>query len=87
MQHDHVLPGMLEVKRYTFVFLIMVFAGRIVLYESQPSGIVRQAYQFIDELLEMCVEQIQNCACEDGCPACKYWDGVFVVSWNSLFIV
>lgn len=45
---------------------------RIALYESQPSGIIRQAYQFIDELLEMCIEQIQSCACDDGCPSCVH---------------
>ncbi|KAG2226825.1 hypothetical protein INT45_005790 [Circinella minor] len=45
---------------------------RIALYETQPSGIIRQAYQFFTELVTMSVEQIQNCDCENGCPSCVH---------------
>ncbi|KAI8372767.1 P-loop containing nucleoside triphosphate hydrolase protein [Radiomyces spectabilis] len=46
--------------------------NRIALYETQPSGVVRQAYQHFDNLVVRCVQQIENCACEDGCPSCVH---------------
>ncbi|KAI9248872.1 P-loop containing nucleoside triphosphate hydrolase protein [Phascolomyces articulosus] len=45
---------------------------RIALYETQPNGIVRQAYQFFRDLVIMSVDQIQHCECEDGCPSCVH---------------
>ncbi|KAI9314584.1 P-loop containing nucleoside triphosphate hydrolase protein [Dichotomocladium elegans] len=45
---------------------------RIVLYENQPSGIIRQAYLFFDDLVEACIDRVENCPCEDGCPSCEF---------------
>ncbi|KAI9488424.1 hypothetical protein BDB00DRAFT_932711 [Zychaea mexicana] len=45
---------------------------RIALYETQPSGIIRQAYHFFSDLVNMSVEQLQNCECESGCPSCVH---------------
>ncbi|KAI8139448.1 P-loop containing nucleoside triphosphate hydrolase protein [Fennellomyces sp. T-0311] len=45
---------------------------RIALYETQPSGIVRQTYQFFGDLVNMGIQQIQDCECEGGCPSCVH---------------
>ncbi|ORY97959.1 P-loop containing nucleoside triphosphate hydrolase protein [Syncephalastrum racemosum] len=45
---------------------------RIALYETQPSGIARKAYGFFDQLVQSCVEQIEKCTCEEGCPSCVH---------------
>ncbi|KAI8994891.1 P-loop containing nucleoside triphosphate hydrolase protein [Pilobolus umbonatus] len=45
---------------------------RIALYETQPCGVVKQAYKFVDTLLENCIQIIETCPCEDGCPSCVH---------------
>ncbi|KAI7901494.1 P-loop containing nucleoside triphosphate hydrolase protein [Cokeromyces recurvatus] len=44
--------------------------ARITLYETQPMGIIRQAYRLFDDLLKLSIKQIENCPCEFGCPSC-----------------
>ena len=45
--------------------------ARIALYETQPSGVVRQAYKFFDNLVNTCIDQIESCTCDTGCPSCE----------------
>lgn len=45
--------------------------ARIALYETQPSGVVRQAYKFFDNLVNTCIGQIESCTCDTGCPSCE----------------
>ena len=53
-----------------FVLIIDDLFDRIALYETQPSGVVRQAFKHFEHLVTTCIEQIKNCPCEDGCPTC-----------------
>ncbi|CAO0799241.1 unnamed protein product [Mucor circinelloides] len=46
--------------------------ARIALYEAQPSGVVRQAFKFFDSLVNTCINQIQACTCDTGCPSCVH---------------
>jgi ATP-dependent helicase YprA (DUF1998 family) len=46
---------------------------RIILYDANGNGngITRQAFQFIDSLVNQALEAIESCSCEEGCPECK----------------
>ncbi|KAF1797843.1 P-loop containing nucleoside triphosphate hydrolase protein [Mucor lusitanicus] len=46
--------------------------ARIALYETQPSGVVRQAFKFFDGLVNTCINQIEACTCDSGCPSCVH---------------
>lgn len=48
--------------------------ARISLYETQPSGVVLQAFKFFDNLINTCVNQIEACTCDAGCPSCEFCD-------------
>ncbi|CAO3690216.1 unnamed protein product [Rhizopus stolonifer] len=43
---------------------------RLSVYEPQPCGVSRQLYKFFDQLLQTCIQQIEECSCENGCPSC-----------------
>ncbi|KAF7728390.1 hypothetical protein EC973_006198 [Apophysomyces ossiformis] len=43
---------------------------RIPVYETQPCGLVRQGYHHFDELVRLCIERIETCPCDYGCPNC-----------------
>lgn len=59
--------------------------ARVALYETQPCGIVRQAYKCFDQLIKKCIQQIRNCKCVDGCPSCKVYIKRPITSFSSLF--
>lgn len=44
----------------------------LVIYDSFPGGIGLSAELFdkVEDVLENCLEVIQHCECQDGCPAC-----------------
>ncbi|NSW45237.1 MAG: DEAD/DEAH box helicase [Bacteroidales bacterium] len=46
----------------------------IFIYEGIEGGIglTKKAFEFAEELLQMTYELINNCQCENGCPACIY---------------
>ncbi|KAI8991328.1 P-loop containing nucleoside triphosphate hydrolase protein [Mycotypha africana] len=44
--------------------------ARIALYETQPNGVVGQAFKFFDNLVDISIRQIEECVCESGCPLC-----------------
>lgn len=45
--------------------------AQITLYETEPSGIVRQAFKFFDGLIDTSIQTIEECVCQGGCPLCK----------------
>lgn len=45
--------------------------AQIALYETEPSGVVRQAFKFFDGLVDTSIRLIEECPCESGCPLCK----------------
>lgn len=49
-----------------------LYDNRVTLYESAPCGILRQVYDFFDQLIKMALAQIDNCECDLGCPNCKH---------------
>ena len=44
----------------------------VLLFDMVPGGIglAKKIYQIQERILTAAIEQIQNCRCEDGCPAC-----------------
>lgn len=51
--------------------------AQIALYETEPSGVVGQAFKFFDGLIDTSIKTIEECACESGCPLCKSFDFSF----------
>ncbi|KAG2208134.1 hypothetical protein INT47_010496 [Mucor saturninus] len=45
---------------------------RVALYETLPSGVIKQAYRHFEQLIETCIQQIRDCVCEEGCPLCVH---------------
>ncbi|KAI8079987.1 DEAD H helicase [Halteromyces radiatus] len=46
--------------------------NRIVLYESLPCGVLRQVYDCFERILRSCMQRVDTCECESGCPNCVY---------------
>jgi len=44
----------------------------LFIYDRHQGGVgfAQKAYKMIDEVMEACLNLIQNCPCEDGCPSC-----------------
>jgi DEAD/DEAH box helicase domain-containing protein len=55
-------PAHLDVNTHAAIFI----------YDGYPGGVglAKAAYDSIEELLETSLTTMQNCKCDDGCPAC-----------------
>ncbi|KAI3637034.1 hypothetical protein MIR68_004740 [Amoeboaphelidium protococcarum] len=42
----------------------------IIIYDKTQSGFAFHAFQMIQKILLQCVEVLDSCKCEDGCPQC-----------------
>jgi DEAD/DEAH box helicase domain-containing protein len=49
--------------------------GAIFIYDYYPGGIglAEKGFSVLEQLLEMTLELIENCACEQGCPSCIHF--------------
>lgn len=47
-------------------------APGIYVHDRFPGGLgfAHKAYELVDEILQACLELVDNCPCEDGCPSC-----------------
>jgi DEAD/DEAH box helicase domain-containing protein len=47
-------------------------APGVYVHDRFPGGLgfAHKAYEMIDEIMHACLELIDNCPCEDGCPSC-----------------
>jgi DEAD/DEAH box helicase domain-containing protein len=47
-------------------------APGVYVHDRFPGGLgfAHKAYELIDEIMRACLELIDNCPCEDGCPSC-----------------
>jgi DEAD/DEAH box helicase domain-containing protein len=48
--------------------------SRIILYDAsgKSSGVCAKAFDHVSLLLDQAMETIENCRCEEGCPACAF---------------
>ncbi|HBK60729.1 MAG TPA: hypothetical protein DDZ84_08060 [Firmicutes bacterium] len=44
----------------------------LFIYDRHPGGVgfAQKSYKMIEEAMEACLNLIENCTCEDGCPSC-----------------
>ena len=44
----------------------------LFIYDRHPGGVgfAQKSYNMIEEVMEACLNLIENCSCEDGCPSC-----------------
>jgi len=44
----------------------------VFIYDRHPGGVgfADKSYRMIEEVMEACLNLIENCSCEDGCPSC-----------------
>ncbi len=44
----------------------------LFIYDRHPGGVgfAQKSYNMIEEVMEACLNLIENCTCEDGCPSC-----------------
>lgn len=44
----------------------------IFIYDKYQGGLgfAEKSYEFLDEIMERCLELISECSCEEGCPSC-----------------
>ena len=44
----------------------------MILYDRYPGGLgyAEKGFQFIEQLLGICLEMVRDCPCEEGCPSC-----------------
>lgn len=44
----------------------------VFIYDKYPEGLgfAEKSYELIEQILESCLELIESCPCEDGCPSC-----------------
>jgi DEAD/DEAH box helicase domain-containing protein len=47
-------------------------APGVYVHDRFPGGLgfAHKAYELVDEIMRACLELIDNCPCEDGCPSC-----------------
>jgi len=44
----------------------------MILYDRYPGGLgyAEKGFQFIEQLLGICLEMVRDCPCQEGCPSC-----------------